>query len=347
MKTITMPGPAKSKEILGLLACAFLMKFITRYLVLAVLVISISAVAQDKLAATADQGVGTAADTGGKPIADQGAGSDQTVNTPPTAPAGETAALEQARKDAQNPIASVISLPLQENWNFGIGSADRVQNIFFIQPVIPVSLGEHWNLITRWVTPIIYQPYAIPIQQPSGPPVLYQTGSYGLGDMEPQFYFSPKTGSKVTWGAGPIFLVPTATDKLLGQEKFGLGPAFVALAQPQHFGTIGVLVNNVWSVAGHHDRADVNTLFIQPFINYNLKKAWYLSFTSSGITANWEQNHGGRWVVPLGGGPGRVWTIGHQAVNVQTFFFGNVVHPPGASSWSFRMNFTLLFPKPR
>src|SRR5581483_6241491 len=118
-----------------------------------------------------------------------------------------------------------------------------------------------------------------------------------------------------------------------------------ALAQP-HFGTIGVLVNNIWSVAGHKDRPDVNQFYLQPFLNYNLKKNWYLSFTTSGITANWEKDQG-RWLVPIGGGPGRIWKFGHQAVNIQTFFFGNVVHPAGASPWGFRMNFTLLFPKPK
>jgi hypothetical protein len=276
--------------------------------------------------------------------------SGQTPTTPPTAsaasaaPVPDAAALEKARKEAQNPIASVISVPLQENWNFGIGAADRVQNIFNIQPVIPVSLGSHWNVITRWVTPIIYQPYAITITQPSGPPVLHQTGAYGLGDMEPQFYFSPKKSGAVTWGAGPIFLVPTGTpSRFVSQGKFGIGPTFVALAQPK-FGTIGVLVNNIWSVAGHADRKDVNQFYLQPFLNYNLKHAWYLSFTTTGITANWETDHD-RWVVPLGGGPGRIWKLGHQTVNVQTFFFGNVVHPKGASPWTFRMAFTLLFPR--
>jgi hypothetical protein len=269
--------------------------------------------------------------------------SGQAATTPPTtsaapAPAVDTAALEKARKAAQNPIASMISVPFQENWNFGIGPADRVQNVFVIQPVIPVSLGSHWNVITRWVAPIIYQPLSIP--QESGPPL--QTGAYGFGDMQPQFFFSPKKSGAITWGAGPIFLVPTASQALLSQGKFGIGPTFVALAQPK-FGTIGVLVNNIWSVAGHADKPDVNQFYLQPFMNYNLKKAWYLSLTTSGITANWEKTTG-RWVVPIGGGPGRVWRFGHQAVNVQSFFFGNAVHPKGASPWTFRMNFTLLFP---
>jgi hypothetical protein len=260
-------------------------------------------------------------------------------------PEHDAAAAERVRKASQNPIASMISLPFQENWNFGIGEAGRVQNAFIIQPVIPVGLGAHWNLITRWVTPIVYQPYAVSVPQSSGPPVVNQTGAYGLGDMQPQFYFSPKTRSKVTWGVGPIFLLPTGTPyRFLSQGKFGIGPTFVALAQPGKW-TVGVLANNIWSVAGHANRADVNQFYLQPFVNYNLKRAWYLSFTTSGITANWEKTNGGRWVVPIGGGPGRIWRLGNQAVNVKTLFFGNVVHPAGASPWAFRMEFTLLFPK--
>jgi len=336
MKAITPQEVVKPKDILGVFTFAFVMKFVTRYLVLAFLVISISAAAQQTSSPTTDQA------QAGAPS------SSQTVSTGSTAPASESAAaLEKARKDAQNPIASIISLPLQENWNFGIGNANRTQNIFNIQPVIPVGISEDWNLIMRFVTPIIYQPYAVPVEPPSGgAPVPYQTGAYGLGDMQPQFYFSPKKHHTITWGAGPIFLVPTATYHLLGFEKFGLGPTFVALAQPK-FGTIGVLVNNIWSVAGHSDRPDVNLFYLQPFLNYNLKHAWYLSLQTSGITANWANHGGPRWTVPIGGGPGRVWRIGHQAINVQTFFFGNVVHPPNASPWEFRMAFTLLFPKPR
>jgi len=272
---------------------------------------------------------------------------DASEATPPAqapqaaAPATDAAALEKARKAAQNPIASMISVPFQENWNYGIGNADRTQNAFVIQPVVPIGLGEHWNVIARIVTPIVYQPYAIP--QASGAPI--QTGAYGLGDMQPQFFFSP-TKSKVIWGAGPIFLVPTGTPyRYLSQGKFGIGPTIVALVQPR-FGTVGVLVNNIWSVAGHQDRPDVNQFYLQPFMNYNLRKNWYISVTTTGITANWERT-AGRWVVPIGGGPGRIWKFGHQAVNVQTFFFGNVVHPQGASTWTFRMAFTLLFPKPR
>src|ERR1022692_1127801 len=103
---------------------------------------------------------------------------------------------EELRKQSQNPIANLISVPLQENFNFGIGPADRTQNVLNIQPVIPFSLGKKWNLITRWIMPIIYQP--LPVPQPPGPPS-QQTGVYGLGDMNPSFFLSPKV-SKVIWG---------------------------------------------------------------------------------------------------------------------------------------------------
>jgi len=117
-------------------------------------------------------------------------------------PAAATNA-DELRKQSQNPIASLISVPLQENFNFGIGSADRTQNVINIQPVIPFSIGKDWNLITRWITPVIFQP--IPVPQPPGPPV-QQTGVYGLGDLNPSFFLSPKK-SKVTWGVGTLMLL--------------------------------------------------------------------------------------------------------------------------------------------
>ena len=110
------------------------------------------------------------------------------------------------RKAAQNPVASLISVPIQENWNFNIGPSDRTQNVLNIQPVIPVNIGKDWNLIIRWITPVIFQP--VPVPQQSGPPV--QSGYYGFGDMQPAFFISPKK-SKVIWGVGPQLLLPTAT----------------------------------------------------------------------------------------------------------------------------------------
>jgi hypothetical protein len=258
---------------------------------------------------------------------------------PGDAAASDADNADKLRKEAQNPVASLISVPLQENWNFNIAPADRTQNVLNIQPVIPVSVGENWNLIIRWITPVIFQPVSVP--QASGPPV--QSGFYGLGDMQPAFFLSPKKG-KLIWGIGPQLLLPTATKTgMLGQGQFGLGPTIVVLVQPGKW-TLGALANNVWSVAGHSDLPDVNQFMLQYFINYNLEKGYYLTWQPT-ITANWEASDGGRWVVPVGGGIGRIMRLGSQPVNVGFQFYGNAIHPPGASSWAMRLQIAFLFPK--
>ncbi len=255
---------------------------------------------------------------------------------------GDTTSSEDLRKAAQNPVASLISVPIQPTWNFGIGPADRTQNITLIQPVIPVSVSKDWNLIIRWITPIVYQP--IPVQQPSGPP-LQDTGVSGLGDMNPTFFLSPKKG-KIIWGFGPTFVLPTATNTTyLGQGKFSIGPSLVVLVQPRHF-TIGFLANNYWSVAGHSnsDKPAVNQFLVQWFINYNMKKGWYL-VTAPIVTANWVGGSNNVWNTPLGGGMGRIMKLGFQPVNISAQFYDNVVHPAGASPWAMKLQIAFLFPK--
>src|SRR5208283_711775 len=266
------------------------------------------------------------------------AGTSVATEATPAAASG----AEELRKAAQNPIASLISVPIQPTWNFGIEPGNRTQNIWLVQPVIPVSVSKDWNLIVRWITPIVYQP--IPVPQPPGPPD-QQTGVYGLGDMNPSFFLSPKK-SKVIWGVGPTLVLPTATNTTyLGQGKLSMGPSVVALVQPSHF-TMGFLANNYWSVAGHSDldKPAVNQFLLQWFINYNMKKGWYL-LSAPIITADWRETHGGRWVVPFGGGVGRIMKLGFQPVNLQAQLYGNAVHPPGQSPWALKLQFSFLFPK--
>ncbi len=270
----------------------------------------------------------------------------------PVGPEGTQVATDQTpaaavntdalRNAAQNPVAALISVPIQENFNFNSSPGDRTQNVLNIKPVIPISVSKDWNLIVRWITPIIYQP--LPIPQASGPPTL-TTGVYGLGDMNPTFFISPKK-SKVIWGLGPTLVLPTATNTTyLGQGKLSMGPSVVVLVQPKPW-TIGFLANNVWSVAGHSDldKPSVNQFLLQWFVNYNMKKGWYLT-TSPIITANWTAPSGGVWTVPFGGGVGRIMKLGFQPVNITAQFYGNAVHPPGASPWGLRLQFVLLFPK--
>jgi hypothetical protein len=259
-----------------------------------------------------------------------------TEETP--AAATNTDALRNA---AQNPVASLISVPIQPNFNFGIGPSDRTQDVLNIQPVVPLTLTTNWNLIVRWITPIVYQP--IPVPQPPGPPV-QTTGVFGLGDMNPTLFLTPKQ-SKVIWGIGPTVVLPTATNTAyLGQGKLSMGPSVVALVQPKPW-TIGFLANNVWSVAGHSnlDKPPVNQFLLQYFVNYNMKKGWYLT-TSPILTANWRGSSG-VWTVPFGGGVGRIMKLGFQPVNLSASFYGNVVYPTGSSPWSMRLSIALLFPK--
>jgi len=262
----------------------------------------------------------------------------QSSNPQTGAPPASAENAEVLRKKAQNPVADLISVPIQENWNFGIQPGDRAQNVLNIQPVIPVDVAKDWNLIIRWIAPVIYQPVTVP--QTSGSNT--QTGYYGLGDMQPAFFLSPKQ-SKVIWGVGPQMLLPTATKTgILGQGKFGLGPTAVLVAQPDKW-TLGILANNVWSVAGNSSLPDVNQFLLQYFINYNLKKGWFLTWQPT-ITANWKATDDYRWVVPLGGGIGRIMRLGAQPVNVGVQFYGNAVHPPGGSSWTMRLTMAFLFP---
>lgn len=239
---------------------------------------------------------------------------------------------DNLRKAAQNPVASLISVPIQENWNFGIGPSDRTQNVMNIQPVIPFSISQDWNLITRWITPVVFQP----------DPATEHQGYYGLGDLNPSFFLSPKD-SKVIWGIGPTFVLPTATNStFLGQGKFSMGPTAVVLVQPAKW-TLGFLVNNVWSVAGPKDRAAVNQMLLQYFINYNMQKGWYITLQPT-VTANWKAAED-KWVLPFGGGLGRITKLGPQPVNINFQFYGNAIHAPGQSSWKFVAQIAFLFPK--
>jgi hypothetical protein len=238
-------------------------------------------------------------------------------------------------KEAQNPIANLISLPFQNNTNFGLGPQDqRTQNVLNIQPVIPVPLSKNMLLVTRTIVPYIYQPTSATGNE----------GDFGLGDINPSFFFVPRTKSNITWGLGPTVVLPTATQKFTGQGKWSAGPTGVVLVTTKRM-VFGALANNVWSFAGSSDRQSVNQFLLQPFFNYNFSKGWYLT-TSPIITSNWEAASGDeQWTLPLGGGFGRVFAIGDQKVNASLQAFVNVVKPDLAGDWTLRAQFQFLFPR--
>jgi hypothetical protein len=272
--------------------------------------------------------------------------------------AQEAAAPESSQdlqKAAQNQVSSLISVPIQNNSNFDIGPFDRTQDVINIQPVVPFRISEQWNLIIRWIAPIVWQPapgtanlevFGIDENTPAyfaAQAVQKNAGVFGFGDMTPTFFFAPAEPHKVIWGAGPVFVLPTATSKVLGQGKFSAGPSLVVLVQPGHWG-FGALVDDVWSIAGPSDRAAVNQMTLQYFINYNLKKGWFLTW-SPVVTANWKASSANVWNVPVGGGVGRVFRVGLQPINASLQFYGNVVHPPGGSPWGMRLQVAFLFPE--
>ena len=247
-----------------------------------------------------------------------------------------TSGTEALQKATQNPVASLISVPVQNNANFGVNLGYWTQGVLNIQPVIPIGISKDWNLIVRWIAPIVYQPLP---NQPSTP----ETGA-----LRPwrhgAFLFHPSWNpGELIWGVGPVLQLPTAASSYLGQGKLGLGPTAVALMQPGHW-TLGVLVNNVWSVAGSGSRPGVNQFLLQYFINYNLKKGWYITWQPT-LTANWEAPSGGQWVVPFGGGVGRIMKLGFQPVALTAQFYGNAVHPLGTPAWTMRLQISFLFPK--
>jgi len=236
-------------------------------------------------------------------------------------------------KKTQNPVADLISVPFQNNVNFGVGPHDDVQYILNIQPVIPFKLTEDWNLISRTIVPLIYQPELAP-----------GVGEvFGLGDIQESLFLSPAKPGKVIWGLGPIFQFPTATDDSLGQGKWGAGPTAVALTVHGPW-VLGALVNNVWSFAGDSDRRDVNQMLLQPFVNYNLPDAWYV-VTAPIITADWEADGDDRWTVPIGAGVGKIVRLGKLPVNAQASAYYNVVRPDNAAEWQLRIQIQLLFPR--
>ena len=239
---------------------------------------------------------------------------------------------EVLAKQAQNPVAKLISVPFQNNFNFGVGPNNAMQYVLNFQPVIPITLSEDWNLITRTILPTIDMPSPAPGVR----------SAFGLGDLNPTVFLSPAKPSKLIWGVGPTMTFPTATDPLLGSGKWSAGPAVVALTMQGHW-VIGALANNQWSFAGWGSK-NVNQMLIQPFINYNLPHGWYL--TSAPImTANWEADSGNRWTVPLGGGVGKIQRFGKLPVNFQLSAYGNVVKPDNGPDWQLRFQVQFMFPK--
>jgi len=245
------------------------------------------------------------------------------------------------RAKAQNPVASMYSVPTKLTVDFGAPNGEAV--FFNVNPVIPVTLGN-WNLISRAIIPALVSVDGViggTPEIPEGAPG--DDRKTGLGDINYSLFFSPADSKGPIWGIGPSLSLPTATDDQLGSGKWSAGPTGVALWQPK-WGTFGSLVRQIWSFAGDSDRADVNQFMIEPFCMYNLPNGWYL-MTDMIITANWDARSSETWTVPIGGGFGKLFAIGKQPINANLQAYYMVEKPDIAPDWNMALTFTFLFPK--
>lgn len=239
-------------------------------------------------------------------------------------------------KKVQNPLSDLISIPFQDNIDFGVGPRDRVRNTLNIQPVVPFRITDNWNLLTRTIFPVVTMP-KLDTENDS---------VTGLGDISQNLFLSPSKPGKLIGGAGAALLFPTATDQSLGSGKWGIGPSVALISQPKPW-TFGVIANNIWSVAGDEDRADVNLMTLQYLIVYNLPGQWNIN-SSPIIYANWEADSGDQWLVPFGGGFGKLsWIRGKLPVSWSVSAYWNGIHPENIPypDWTLRLQVGLLFPK--
>jgi len=252
-------------------------------------------------------------------------------------PAQAAVSAEELAKLVQNPVGNLISVPFQSNTNFNVGPLSGTQNILNIQPVIPIDVNKDWNIITRTILPLIWQPEF----------VRGQGDTFGLGDIQLSALLSPAEPGPggLIWGAGAIVQMPTNTDDVLGNKNWGLGPTAVVLKlEKGNPWVYGALFNNIWSLSSDKQGGRYNNFLLQPFLNYNFPGGMYLT-SSPIVTANWEADSSQRWTVPLGGGIGKIFHLGKLPVNAQIGGYYNVVRPDDGANWQLRLQVQFMFPK--
>ncbi len=276
---------------------------------------------------------------------------DQPSPAPSGAPsAADAAAVEAAQKalikQSQNPVGNLGVLPFQANFYYGQGQYQRTQTVVNIQPVIPIALTRQWNVISRTIVPIINLPYPVPPSQCNstiGCPTVT-----GFGDIQQQTYFTPAKPATVTWGAGPIFQFATASPNLgpVGTHQTAAGADVVGLIMPGNF-VMGTLVTQLWSIGGSSPtNPAVNSMLIQPFVNYNFGRGWALS-TAPNIAANFSATPGQAWTVPLGLGLTKTFAFATTPMQFGVQYYSNIVKPNLAPSTQLKVVLSFLFPVKR
>jgi hypothetical protein len=253
-----------------------------------------------------------------------------TDEQPQKAAGGADDAAELSKKLA-NPLASLISFPIQTNFDIGMGDGSGWKMTINLQPVIPIALNKKWNLISRTIIPIIHQ----------GSVVAPGTGQSGLGDVVQSIFISPNKSEPFIWGVGPVVLIPTATNEFLGGKQLGLGPTVVVLKQQKGW-TVGTLWNHIWRVAGGSGRPRVNSDFIQPFVSYSTKDGWSYTLNTES-TYDWTSNS---WAIPIHFQIAKIVRFGKQPVSFGGAIRCWVTSPEGGpESCGPRIVITGIFPK--
>jgi hypothetical protein len=249
-------------------------------------------------------------------------------------PAQAALSAEELAKLAQNPVGNMVSVPFQYNANLNYGPDKGTQSVLNIQPVYPISASPEWNVITRTILPVVWQPsFGAGVGSASG-----------LGDLQFSAFLSPADPGRWIWGVGAIAQAPTHSDDRLGNDHWGLGPTFVVLHLEKGSPWVyGVLVNNLWSLGGGDDPSYNNGL-VQPFLNYNFEGGTYLT-SSPIVTVNWKASGSQRWTLPIGGGIGHIFHIGKLPLNTQLAAYFNAARPDYAANWQVRAQVQLMFPK--
>jgi hypothetical protein len=230
-----------------------------------------------------------------------------------------------------NPIADMVTVPMENNFEFSSDARHALTYTLNVQPVIPFQLTKDWLLVTRTIIPFISQEAVVPGDR----------DKTGFGDINQSFFFSPaKLAGGWIVGVGPVLQYPTATRSELGTGKWGAGPTFAMLQQDTHL-TFGVLANQIWSFAGDQHRELVNTALVDPFISYTWPNDFTVEF-DAGSTYDWVLR---RWTVPLTAGVSQLVTIGKQSVSFGLDGRCYAAHAPGAPAWGVVFTVTFLFPK--
>jgi len=257
------------------------------------------------------------------------------MTTPGMAQEDSDPAQADIAMQLSNPVADLVSVPFQFNFASGVGPDDGTRTILNVQPVVPFTLNDDWNLIGRWIMPFVSQPSLGPGLE----------SSYGMSDIIFSAFFSPRNSNGIIWGVGPVLSLPVTTDPVLGSGKWAAGPTFVALKQNGPW-TYGALVNYLWSFSDATDepRSDVSVGFMQPFLSYATPDGVTYSVNLE-ASFNAEGSSGNKRTIPMNFNISKVTRFGPFPFSVGGGLGWYVDAPDGAPDWQLRASFALILPR--